>query len=134
MNYKLYAIPGWGSVLVETQLAWYGLPYEIVEVNDLFKSTEARQRVGEVNPPRAGSDTRAARRHHHDGKRSDNAASRRRQRQRRTCTACWRSDKTEVLALVDLPRRQYLSNLYFCGRSVALRARRECARGVPQQR
>jgi GST-like protein len=50
MHYKLYAVPGWGSVLVETQLAWYGLPYEIVDVNDLFKSAEARQRVGEVNP------------------------------------------------------------------------------------
>jgi GST-like protein len=50
MHYKLYAVPGWGSVLVETQLAWYGLPYEIIEVNDLFKSAEARQRVGEVNP------------------------------------------------------------------------------------
>jgi GST-like protein len=50
MHYKLYAVPGWGSVLVEAQLAWYGLPYEIVDVDNLFKSAEARQRVGEVNP------------------------------------------------------------------------------------
>jgi GST-like protein len=34
--YKLYARPGWGSALVEAQLAWYGLPFAIDEVEDLF--------------------------------------------------------------------------------------------------
>jgi GST-like protein len=37
-------------VLVEAQLAWYGLPYEIEDLDDLFKSTEARERLRPVNP------------------------------------------------------------------------------------
>ena len=41
--YRLFARPGWGSALIETQLAWYGLPYEIEDLDDLFKSTAARE-------------------------------------------------------------------------------------------
>jgi GST-like protein len=48
--YRLFARPGWGSVLVETQLAWYGLPCEIEDVDDLFASAEARERLRPVNP------------------------------------------------------------------------------------
>src|SRR5262252_11199347 len=48
--YRLFARPGWGSVLVEAQLAWYGLPYEIEDLDDLFKSTDARERLRPVNP------------------------------------------------------------------------------------
>jgi GST-like protein len=48
--YRLFARPGWGSALVETQLAWYGLPYEIEDLDDLFKSTAARERLRPVNP------------------------------------------------------------------------------------
>jgi GST-like protein len=48
--YKLFARPGWGSALVEAQLAWYGLPYEIEEVDDLFKSAAAREAVRPANP------------------------------------------------------------------------------------
>jgi GST-like protein len=48
--YRLFARPGWGSVLVETQFAWYGFPYEIEDLDDLFKSTEARERLRPVNP------------------------------------------------------------------------------------
>jgi GST-like protein len=48
--YKLFARPGWGSVLVETQLVWYGLPHEIEDLGDLFKSAEARDRLRPVNP------------------------------------------------------------------------------------
>ena len=48
--YRLFARPGWGSVLVEAQLAWYDLPYEIEDLDDLFKSTEARERLRPVNP------------------------------------------------------------------------------------
>jgi len=48
--YRLFARPGWGSVLVEAQLAWYGLPYEVEDLDDLFKSTEARERLRPVNP------------------------------------------------------------------------------------
>jgi GST-like protein len=46
----LYGEPGWGSVIVEAQLEWYGLPYEFQSVGNLFKSAEARQRLTELNP------------------------------------------------------------------------------------
>jgi GST-like protein len=48
--YKLYAHPGWGSTLAEAQLAWYGLPYEVEDVDNLFKSSAARERLAKVNP------------------------------------------------------------------------------------
>jgi GST-like protein len=48
--FRLFARPGWGSALVETQLAWYELPYAIDEVDDLFASAAARDRLAEVNP------------------------------------------------------------------------------------
>ena len=48
--YRLFARPGWGSALVETQFAWYGLPYEIEDLDDLFKWTAARERLRPVNP------------------------------------------------------------------------------------
>jgi GST-like protein len=48
--YTLYGQPGWGSVLVETQLAWYALPFEFVAVGDLFRSEQARERLRAVNP------------------------------------------------------------------------------------
>ena len=48
--YKLYGRLGWGSVLVEAQLVWYGLPYATEEVGDLFKSAEARETLAAVNP------------------------------------------------------------------------------------
>ena len=48
--YKLYARPGWGSVLAEAQLSWYGLACEVEDLDDLFKSAEARQRLMPANP------------------------------------------------------------------------------------
>jgi GST-like protein len=48
--YKLYGEPGWGSAIVEAQLAWYGLPYETVDVGDLLRSEEARAKMAPVNP------------------------------------------------------------------------------------
>ena len=48
--YTLFGRRGWGSVLVETQLAWYGLDYEIEEVDDLFASATARERLSAINP------------------------------------------------------------------------------------
>ena len=48
--YKLFSRPGWGSVMVEAQLAWYGLPYETEDVGDLFKSQEERERLARYNP------------------------------------------------------------------------------------
>ena len=48
--YTLYGRAGWGSVLVEAQLAWYGLPYTLHQVDDLFASAAARDRLAAVNP------------------------------------------------------------------------------------
>jgi GST-like protein len=48
--YQLFGRRGWGSVLVEAQLTWYGLPYRIDEVDDLFTSQHARKRLATVNP------------------------------------------------------------------------------------
>ena len=48
--YKLFARPGWGSTLVEAQLAWYGLPFEVEDVDDLFASAAAREHLSAVNP------------------------------------------------------------------------------------
>ncbi len=49
-DYVLYGNPGWGSALVETQLAWYGLPFHIETAGDLFASADARQRLAALNP------------------------------------------------------------------------------------
>ena len=48
--YTLYGSPGWGSVLVEAQLAWYGLPTGHEEVGNLFKDAASRERLARVNP------------------------------------------------------------------------------------
>ena len=48
--YKLYARPGWGSALVEAQLAWYGLPFELEDLEDLFQSAAARAKLQLANP------------------------------------------------------------------------------------
>jgi GST-like protein len=48
--YRLYGNPGWGSVLVEAQLAWYGLDYENVEAGDVFTSPSARDDLATLNP------------------------------------------------------------------------------------
>ncbi|WP_284163967.1 glutathione S-transferase family protein [Frigidibacter sp. SD6-1] len=50
MTYVLHQMPGWGSALVELQLAWYGLPCALIETGDLFDSAEARERLGKLNP------------------------------------------------------------------------------------
>ena len=47
---KLYGRPGWGSAIIEYQLAFYGLPYERIVVEDLFHSAEGRETVRAVNP------------------------------------------------------------------------------------
>ena len=46
----LHGRTGWGSAIVEAQLAWYGLPFEFVEVGDLFASETAREALRPVNP------------------------------------------------------------------------------------
>ncbi len=47
---NLYGEPGWGSVIAEAQLDWYGFDYDFERVGDLFKSPASRQKISEVNP------------------------------------------------------------------------------------
>ena len=47
---KLYGEHGWGSAIVEAQLAWYGFEHELEQVGDLFKSADARRKLEAVNP------------------------------------------------------------------------------------
>ena len=49
-DYKLWGRAGWGSTLVEAQLAWYGLPFTFEPVGDLFKTPDARAKLEKVNP------------------------------------------------------------------------------------
>ena len=49
-DYKLFGRAGWGSALVEAQLAWYGLPFAFEPVGDLFKEPDARSKLEKVNP------------------------------------------------------------------------------------
>jgi GST-like protein len=48
--YQLFGRKGWGSALTELQLGWYGLPYQLEEVDDLFEFEGARQRLARLNP------------------------------------------------------------------------------------
>jgi GST-like protein len=48
--YELFGRAGWGSVLVEAQLVWYGLPFKFHELDDLFTSEAARARLSAFNP------------------------------------------------------------------------------------
>jgi GST-like protein len=46
----LHGRPGWGSAIVEAQLAWYGLPFRFETAGDVFDSAEARERLLPLNP------------------------------------------------------------------------------------
>jgi GST-like protein len=48
--YQLFGRAGWGSVLIEAQLVWYALPYTFEEMDDLFTSQSAREKLAKVNP------------------------------------------------------------------------------------
>lgn len=50
MTYILYDRPGWGSVLVETQLVQYGLPFERVPVPNFYQDAAARAEFAKINP------------------------------------------------------------------------------------
>lgn len=49
-EFVLHARTGWGSAIVEAQLAFYGLPYRLEEAGDLFDSAEARDKLRPLNP------------------------------------------------------------------------------------
>lgn len=46
----LYGEPGWGSAIVELQLAFYALPFRFEPVGNLFASAAARAKLAAVNP------------------------------------------------------------------------------------
>ncbi|HEX6723457.1 MAG TPA: glutathione S-transferase N-terminal domain-containing protein, partial [Burkholderiaceae bacterium] len=48
--FTLHARPGWGSSIVELQLAWYGLPFRVEDSGDLFDSAVARDKLRPLNP------------------------------------------------------------------------------------
>ncbi|HLY55571.1 MAG TPA: glutathione S-transferase [Stellaceae bacterium] len=50
MPYTLFGNPGWGSAIVEAQLAWYEQDCTMEEVGDLFASAPARERLRALNP------------------------------------------------------------------------------------
>ncbi|MGE3875479.1 MAG: glutathione S-transferase family protein [Parvibaculaceae bacterium] len=49
-RYTLHGRYGWGSVLTEAQLEWYGLRFDFVAVGDLFEEAAARKRLAKINP------------------------------------------------------------------------------------
>lgn len=49
-DYVLHGRAGWGSAIVEAQLAWYGLPFRFVDSDDLLASAAARERLAPLNP------------------------------------------------------------------------------------
>jgi GST-like protein len=49
-RFRLWQNPGWGSAIVEAQLAFYGLDHELVDVGDVFESEAARLALGQANP------------------------------------------------------------------------------------
>jgi GST-like protein len=49
-TFILHGRPGWGSAIVEAQLAFYGLPFTMVEHGDLFDSEDARSALRPLNP------------------------------------------------------------------------------------
>ena len=49
-RYILHGRAGWGSVLAEAQLEWYGLPFDFVDVGDLFEDPTARRELAKINP------------------------------------------------------------------------------------
>lgn len=48
--FRLYQVPGWGSAMIEAQLAFYGLPYELTESGDVFSEPAARPVLARLNP------------------------------------------------------------------------------------
>lgn len=49
-SFTLYGRPGWGSALVELQLAYYRLPYRLEIVGDIYRDADARAALLALNP------------------------------------------------------------------------------------
>lgn len=50
MAIQLYANAGWGSAIVEAQLAWYGIDFQLLDSGDLFQDAAAREKLTAINP------------------------------------------------------------------------------------
>ncbi|MCZ8124278.1 MAG: glutathione S-transferase family protein [Magnetospirillum sp.] len=50
MNHVLYERPGWGSAMIEAQLALYGIAHERVPVAHLYSDEAARDAFRKINP------------------------------------------------------------------------------------
>ncbi|MCW5637025.1 MAG: glutathione S-transferase family protein [Rubrivivax sp.] len=46
----LHGHAGWGSAIVEAQLAFYGLPFRFEDTGDLLASADAREKLRPLNP------------------------------------------------------------------------------------
>jgi GST-like protein len=46
----LHAHPGWGSAIVELQLAHYSMEFKLIDHGDMFASAEARAALAPLNP------------------------------------------------------------------------------------
>ena len=49
-QFTLHGRTGWGSAIVEMQLAWFGLPYRLEDSGDLLDSADARDKLRPLNP------------------------------------------------------------------------------------
>lgn len=47
---RLHEQPGYGSVLIEAQLAWYGVPYALQAAGAILEDEGARSRLAAINP------------------------------------------------------------------------------------
>ena len=47
---RLFGHPGWGSAIVEAQMAWLGIDFVFEDVGNLFESREARESLARINP------------------------------------------------------------------------------------
>lgn len=47
---KLYQNPGWGSAIIEAQMAVLGLPVTLIETGDIYEDATARDALAAVNP------------------------------------------------------------------------------------
>lgn len=50
MQLALYGTAGWGSAIVEAQLAYYGLKFEFHDTGDVLADADARERLSKLNP------------------------------------------------------------------------------------
>jgi GST-like protein len=50
VSFTVFGRAGWGSAIVEAQLAWYGLPFTVEPVGDLLRDPPSRKKIEAINP------------------------------------------------------------------------------------